>query len=237
MMRKSTEIARNWGRVIATISVAAATLSACSDDYEAPAPEFTIPAQNEFIGGWEAEGYRWDLDRGKSACYLMNEAGDDYVFDENGNYITVTVREYCEQYAQDYNADPKNEIKGTPENFADHGYEGTYLFTNFNITDTHITIYLGQRIPGVGDMSVPTVKGDYTYDPQTGIMTVNDIANSIDHRTLLIDVTKSKDGRMNFRYSDYDLYLTPTYDQTKSYYVYAPTIFYCVPGEPYIPAE
>lgn len=236
-MRKSTKITSNWGRVIVAMSVAAAALSACSDDNEAPAPELTIPAQSEMIGGWEAEGYRWDLDRGKSACYLMTDDGKDFAYDEQGNYITVTVREYCEQYAEDYNADPKNEIKGTPENFADHAYEGSYLFTNLNVTDTHITIYSGQRIPGAGIMAVLSVSGQYVYDPATGSMTVDDVAVKDEPRTLLIEVTKSKDGRMNFRYSDYDLYLTPTYDQTKSYYVYAPMIFYCVPGEPYIPEQ
>lgn len=234
MMKKLTETARNWrGGVLLALS--AVVLTACADDNETPAPNFTIPAQSELIGGWDAEGYRWDLDNGKSACYLMNDAGNDFAYDDEGNYITMTVRAYCEQYAQDYNADPQNEIKGTPEDFADHAYEGTPLFTNFNITENRVTVYLGQSIPGVASMSVLAVSGEYTYDPAKGVMTVHDVANESDLRTLLIDVKKGRDGRMHFRYSDYDTFTTPSYDQTRTYYVYAPMIFYCIPGEPYVP--
>lgn len=233
-MKKIFETVRKWrGGVL--LALTAGVLAACSDDNEPPAPDSTIPAHSELLGGWEAEGYRWDLDNGKSACYLMNEAGDDFAYDEAGNYITLTVREYCEQYARDYNADPKKEIKGTPEDFADHAYEGTAIFTNFNITENHVTVYLGQYIPGVVSMYVLAVSGDYTYDPATGVMTVRDVANETDLRTLLIDVKKSRDGRMHFRYPDYDTFTTPSYDQTKTYYVYAPMIFYCVPGEPFVP--
>lgn len=36
---------------------------------------------------------------------------------------------------------------------------------------------------------------------------------------------------MNFRYSDYDIFTTYSYDQTENYWVYAPMIFYCTQSE------
>ena len=42
---------------------------------------------------------------------------------------------------------------------------------------------------------------------------------------------------MNFRYSDYDMYTTPSYDRTKTYYVYATMIFFCHRGSAYEPKE
>ncbi len=193
----------------------------------------TIPELGAIIGAWEAEGYRWDLDHGKSACYLLTEDGYDFELDEDGNYITVTIREYCEQYAKDYNADPANEIKGTPEDFADHNFGGTYMFANINVTADEVVIYMGQRIVGQATLAVLCVEGSYTYDPQTGILTVDDVAIEDDPRSLEINVWMDPAGRMNFRYSDYDMFPTPTYDGSKSYYAYVPMIFYCMPGEAY----
>lgn len=191
----------------------------------------TIPELSAIIGAWEAEGYRWDLDNGESTCYLLTEDGYDFELDEDGNYITITIREYCEQYAKDYNADPANEVKGTPEDFADHNFEGTYMFANINVTADEVVIYIGQRIIDQATMAVLCVKGAYTYDPQAGIITVKDLAIEDDPRNLEINVWVSPDGRMNFRYLDFDMFPTPTYDGSKSYYAYVPMIFYCMPGE------
>jgi len=195
--------------------------------------ENTIPELSDIIGAWEAEGYRWDLDNGKSTCYLLTEDGYDFELDEDGNYITITIREYCEQYAKDYNADPANEIKGTPEDFANHHFEGTYMFSNISVTDDEVVIYMGQRIVGQATIAVLCVQGSYTYDRQTGILIVDDVAIEDDPRSLEINVWMGRDGRMNFRYSDFDMFPTPTYDRSRSYYAYVPMIFYCMPGEAY----
>ena len=168
----------------------------------------------------------------------MTDDGQDFATDALGNYITLpSIRAYCEQYANDYNADPENEIKGTPEDFANHEYEGSYLFTNINITEDKIVIYSGQQIPEQGTLAILCVSGAYTYDKTTGTFTVEDLAIESDPRTLAINVTKDENGRMNFRYSDYDMYTTPSYDRTKTYYVYAPMIFFCHRGSAYEPKE
>lgn len=198
--------------------------------------EETTLKQSDIVGAWDAEGYRWDLDEGRSICYEMTEDGTDFAFDDEGNYITIpSIREYCEQYARDYNADEANTVKGTPEDFANHNYEGTYMFTNINVTEDHITIYGGQDLGEAGRMSILCVDGKYTFDEETATLTVEDVAIVDDPRTLKVNVFKDEDGLMNFRYADYDMYTTPNYAGTKTYYVYAPMIFYCKPGKPYIP--
>lgn len=250
-MKKMTKIVKFWGGVALLLSLA--VMVSCSDDKNADDPGKETPEQpetpeepeipdridlSELIGAWEAEGYRWDLDEGRSICYQMTDDGQDFATDDEGNYITLpSIRAYCEQYANDYNADPKNETKGTPEDFANHEYEGSYLFTNINITEDKIVIYSGQQIPEQGTLAILCVSGAYTYDKTTGTFTVEDLAIESDPRTLAINVTKDETGRMNFRYSDYDMYTTPSYDRTKTYYVYAPMIFFCHRGSAYEPKE
>lgn len=251
-MKKMTKIVKFWGGGIALL-LSLAVMVSCSDDKNADDPGKETPEQpetpeepetpdridlSELIGAWEAEGYRWDLDEGRSICYQMTDDGQDFATDDEGNYITLpSIRAYCEQYANDYNADPKNETKGTPEDFANHEYEGSYLFTNINITEDKIVIYSGQQIPEQGTLAILCVSGAYTYDKTTGTFTVEDLAIESDPRTLAINVTKDETGRMNFRYSDYDMYTTPSYDRTKTYYVYAPMIFFCHRGSAYEPKE
>lgn len=190
----------------------------------------------DLIGAWEADGYRWDLDEGASRCYQMDDEGQDFAYDEQGNLIYLSsIREYCEQYAADYNADPNNTVKGTAEDFANHDYSGTYLFTNINVTETEVIVWMGQSIPNAGTFAAKAVSGEYVYDEETATFTVDDLAIPDDPRSLKINVFKDSEGRMNFRWSDYDMYTTPTYDGKKTYYVYAPMIFYCRPGEAYEP--
>lgn len=55
--------------------------------------------------------------------------------------------------------DEPNTMKGTPEDFANHNYEGTYMFTNINVTEDYITIYGGQDLGEAGRMSILCVDG------------------------------------------------------------------------------
>lgn len=188
----------------------------------------TYPAAEDIAGTWNVIGDRWDLDEGKSACYLMDDESEDgFARDENGDYITITVREYCEEYAKDYNADPKNEIKGTPEDFAEKIYEMLGLSGTFTVTDKHIKFDWGLD---VGFYST-YIDGDYTYDPGTGIMTVDDRAIPSSPRELPVNVFTDEEGRMNFRFSEYYIVGMTSYDGSREYWIYAPTIFFCEPAE------
>jgi len=206
----------------------------CSSDDDATTEEPETPlTQEDIIGEWEAEGYRWDLEEGSSTCYLMTEDGEDFQYDENGDYITITINEYVQQYAEDYNADPENEMEGTPEDFANHEYAGTYSFTTFEVTEDEITVYAGQDISGEGTLSVLTIQGEYEFDEETATLTVQDVAIASDPREIEIEVFKDEENRVNFRYTDFDIFTTDSYDQTQSYWVYAPMIYYTIPGEAY----
>lgn len=208
---------------------------ACSSDDdgikgEEPVLDLTV---EDIIGEWEAEGYRWDLQNGSSSCYLMTEDGSDFQYDENGDYITITINEYVEQYAADYNADPANEVEGTPEDFAQHDFEDTYLFATFEVTEDEITVYMGQQIDGHGTLSVLTLQGEYVFNEEDQVLIVQDVAIESDPREIKINVFKDDQNRLNFRYTDFDIYTAYSYDQTESYWVYAPMIYYTVPGKAY----
>lgn len=210
--------------------------TACSSDDNTSEEEIQEPValltHEEVIGVWEAQGYRWDIEEGKSSCYLMTADGDDFQYDENGEYITISIREYCEQYAEDYNRDPNNEVKGTPEDFANHDFSDTYMFSNIEVTEDEVVIYVGQDIPDQGTLNILAVKGEYTFDEENAILIVNNVAIESSPEELEIKVFKDDEDRINFRYTDFDIYTAYSYDKSESYWVYAPMIYYCVEGEP-----
>lgn len=180
----------------------------------------------DIIGVWTVLGDRWDLDNGTSICYMMDdESADGYAHDEDGNYITITVREFCEQYAEDYNADPANGTEGRPEDFADKLYEDLGLAGTIVVDEENIMFEWGLSL----GFSVIMVNGSYDYNMRGGYMTVADMAIESDPRNLQIDVFKDEDGRMCFRYPEYYIVSMYNYDQTEEYWIYAPTIFYCEP--------
>lgn len=178
----------------------------------------------EIIGVWNVLGDRWDLDNGTSVCYLMDDDSEDgYAHDEDGNYITITIREFCEQYAEDYNADENNPVDGTPEDFADKLYEDIGLAGTFEITADNVVFTWGLSV----GFSAIMVDGVYEYNTAGGYMTVTDNAIPSDPRNLQIDVFQDEDGRMCFRYPEYYITSMYSYDKSEEYWIYAPTIFYC----------
>lgn len=179
---------------------------------------------DDLIGEWNVVGDRWDLENGVSACYLMDDDSEDgYAHDSEGNLITITVKEYCQSYADDYNADPANEIKGTAEDFADKLYSDYGLSGTFEVTEERITFTWGLDV----GFSALYVDGSYTYDAENGCMTVMDEAIPSDLRELQIDVFNDEEGRMCFRYPEYYISTMYDYDQTQAWWIYAPVIFYC----------
>ena len=184
--------------------------------------------QEEIIGIWNVVGDRWDLDDGTSLCYQMDDESEDgYAHDEDGNYITITIREFCEQYAEGYNADPANPVDGTPEDFADKLYEDLGLSGTFEVSEDHITFTWGLSV----GFSAIMVDGPYEYNAAGGYMTVTDNAIQSDPRNLQIDVFQDEDGRMCFKYPEFYIISMCNYDQSKEYWIYAPTVFYCEKAE------
>lgn len=247
-MKKLAQTTRLWCSRTAILAAAAALAVACSKPSTEPKPPtgekavVTIPTLAEITGGWEADSRRWDISDGKGGiCYLMNEAGNDYAFDENGDYITITLLEYLQQYAADYNADENNTIKGTPEDFAYQPYENSYMFSNFGIDATKIKVYHGQRIADAGTMSIECVNGTYTYDPITGLMTIEDVSIVTDPRTVKMKVWKEtyadQTSRICYQYSDYDIFVNKSYDKKIIYDTYASTIYYTESAEPFKPSD
>ena len=186
--------------------------------------EVSYPAPEDIIGVWKVIGDRWDLDNGESSCYLMDDESEDgYAHDENGNYIIITVREYCEQYARDWNADPANGTEGTAEDFADKLYEDIGLAGTFTVDGSRVSFDWGLEL----GFSALYVDGEYKYNAAEGYMQVDDRAIESDPRDLRIDVFTDENGRMCFRYPEFYIMSMYNYDQTEEYWIYAPTIFYC----------
>lgn len=178
--------------------------------------------QSELVGKWTAVGDRWNLDE-KSACYLMSEDGSDFAYDEDGNYIYITVREYCQQYADDWNAaHPNSEIKATAEMMAEKLYEDFGATGVFTIDEDNMLFEWSN-----GVIVVTFVNGTYKYDMAKGIMTVEDRAIESDPRNLQVKVFVDEDGYTCFEWPEYYLFNMTSFDGSKEYWIYASTIFFC----------
>ena len=68
-----------------------------------------LPSAQELQQTWEAAGSIFDLNS-NGVCYQLDYNSDDgFAHIPNGDYVTISIREYCEQFAKDWNADSNNE--------------------------------------------------------------------------------------------------------------------------------
>lgn len=235
---KKTNFLRNFGLLAAAALV---SFAACTKDpgtdAEDPGTEDAvkeIPSAEEIIGVWGALGHKFELNYGKSALYQMNEAGDDFAYDDEGNYITTTIEKYVEKWCADYNADPENtEYTAVPEDVVYSEYEeqdGMIDFGTFQLTDKFIQFNQGMK--GIFTFDLLSIKGeDYTYDEETGIIKVTNYAIEDDPVDIQIRVRTNDRGGLTFTYSDYYIYTLWTYDQTVEYWPYTPISYICQEGE------
>lgn len=179
-----------------------------------------IPTADIFQNSWLTTHTVLDIENPNGVCYLLDYNNPDgFAHDEDGNYITISVREYCEQFANDWNADPANE-KITTEEAADRFVAGLN-FVRFNVTqDNFLMTY------GYDTFSVTLVDGSYKYDFEKGVITVDDnVENTQKDFTLTFD-EESKE-LVFFNFTEWYPLSLMSYDKTKDYYVFAPTYYYC----------
>ena len=179
-----------------------------------------IPTAKDFQNTWSTTHTVFDIENPKGVCYLLDYNNPDgFAHDEDGNYVYTSVKEYCEQFAKDWNANPANE-KITAEEAADRTVTGKY-FIRFAITEDNFLMTYGY-----GDFSVTLVDGSYTYDAEKGIITVDDNVESTKKNfTLTYDEETKELVLLNFtEWFPLDIM---SYDQEKSYYIMAPTYYYC----------
>lgn len=197
----------------------AATIVSCDDEDNA-IPQAILPDAEGLQQVWSAAGSVFDLD-GDGACYLLDDTSDDgFAHTPDGDYISISVREYCEQFAADWNADPKNADNPiTAEEAADRRFVG--LFTRFNISADLFVMEQGAE----NGYSATLIQGSYTYNENTGVITVED---TIDSATKELVVSVDKEGTVNFLCStEWYAFDTSSYDKTRTYWIKAPTRYYC----------
>lgn len=61
-----------------------------------------IPTADIFQNSWFTTHTVLDIENPNGVCYLLDYNNPDgFAHDEDGNYITISVRDYCEQFAND----------------------------------------------------------------------------------------------------------------------------------------
>lgn len=187
-----------------------------------------LPTAKELVKTWSTTRTVFDLTNDKSICYLLDYSSPDgFARDDSGNYIYMSVKEYCEQFANDWNADSSNEQKITTEEAADRTVTGDD-FVNFIITDDRFTMRYGY-----GPYYSTNVDGTYTYNEETGIITVND---EVEKKTKQFTVSIDQETKAVTFYNFTEWYplAIMSYDQTKDYFIFAPTYYYCDKYEPVV---
>lgn len=220
----------NFARVAGLLGMMAMTLSfsACSDDEETPQPEVKenrILALDEIKGVWNSPECLFDIHQDGTFYETDPTYGpplyDGYVHDENGDYVTLTTAEYCEQYAADYNADPKNTDKFTAEDAASRTFASSFI-NRFTVSDDQFLFEQGNPA-GLATI----IRGTYTYDAETGLFTVtNDFGEqSVSKVYVFEDAT---DGVTKFLVvNEFFPYKTTSYDGKKEYYPLCPIYYFC----------
>lgn len=185
-----------------------------------------LPTAKELVKTWSTTRTVFNLTNNKSICYLLDyDSPDGFAHDDDGKYISMSVKEYCEQFANDWNADSANEQKITTEEAADRTVTGND-FVNFVITDNRFTMKYGY-----GPYYSTNVDGTYTYDEETGIITVNDEIEK-KAKQFIVSIDQETNAVVFYNFTEWYPLSIMSYDQTKDYFIFAPTYYYCDKYEP-----
>lgn len=184
--------------------------------------------QTDFIGNWTAYSDKWDLSR-SGVCYLVDLENGTFAMDENGNYITMTLMDFCEEYVAEYNSDPQNTEKITIDDVCTRVYQdndGYKDFADFFVSEDHIIMWWGM----IGKARVLKLDGDYKFKGP-GAVTIDDKSNKNNPRTVDMKLFYNESGDLCMQYYERYLHMHYNYNKTKQYFIYASTIFYCRPGQ------
>ncbi|MDE5637101.1 MAG: hypothetical protein K2I43_03650, partial [Alistipes sp.] len=214
-------------QTVCMLFAAAVVLCSCGDDDTAAKVEPKgprIPTLDELVGVWNSGMCKFDLDKKGWAYELDLEYSapyyDGFAHDENGDYVRITVQEYCEQYAADYNADPANTDKLTAEE------AGTREFSELLVS--RITVDAGRFMFEQGNKAgiVTLIDGTSVYDETTGVFTITRDSGYDAGEVIEVSVFEDADGVMTFTVnSEWYSFYTATYDDSKRYWVFC-TIYY-----------
>ena len=169
---------------------------------------------------WSVNTTDFDIENNQAVCYLLDSSSSDgFAHEEDSSYVFMSVKQYCEQFAKDWNADPNNP-QITAKEAAERTVTGDY-FVRFTITEDQFLMTYGYL-----QYTVTEVDGKYTYDEETGTITVDD---EIEQKKKEFKVYIDKDKNELVFYNFTEWYPLPmmSYDQTKDYYIVAPTYYYC----------
>jgi len=176
---------------------------------------------DELIGVWNSNLCKFDLDSPGWAYELDLTSDDGFAHDENGDYIRMTVREYCEQYAADYNADPANTEQLTVEEAGMRSWDDN-LISRITVDADHFLFEQGTTI-GI----VTQITGSFEYDSKTGVFTITRDSMSDAGEVVEVSVFEDVDGVMTFVVkSEWFPFHTATYDDTTEYWLFCPTYYY-----------
>lgn len=220
-------------QTVCAMFAAAVVLCSCSDDDNTAKnepKEPRIPTLDELVGIWnsgmckfdlESKGWAYELDLEYSAPYY-----DGFAHDENGDYVRISVKEYCEQYAADYNADPKNTDKLTAEEAGTREFSDQ-LISRFTVEADHFLFVQGNKA-GI----VTLITGTSVYDETTGVFTITRDSAYDEGEVIEVSVFEDVDGVMNFVVnSEWYSFYTATYDDSKQYWVFCPIYYFSVKAE------
>lgn len=212
--------------VVLLLAVAAVS---CSKDSGGKEEADVLPKLSieDLIGEWTASGSLFDLEaEGKG--YLLDldfsdPIMDGFKHDENGDYITITIQDYCRQYAEDYNADPANTDKVTAEDVAERIFSEE-IVTKFTVMTEYVMLEQG-NLAGTATM----ISGDSVYNQETQTFKITKDISGEEGDVVEIKVERGRtEDEVKFLVtSEYYPYKTATYDGKEEYWFLTPTWYFC----------
>lgn len=125
--------------------------------------------------------------------------------DENGNYVYMTAGDWARDYIDKYLADyPGSSVTADELMYFDFtdmsGGTENYLYIK-TTADNMMECRYGMR-DEYGDMSIRRMYGEYTYDEETGTMTVEDVGNSTYSRTVVFEIARTAPDMCEYEITD-----------------------------------
>lgn len=194
-------------------------------DPDEPSPEIPAYSVSDFVGKWICTVDQWDLSRDGTCTELGDNGYPVYV---NGEKIQMPLKEYCEQFAADYNAAyPGYGITAEDITWNENDTEDKYVF--FDMTEERLTFHVCWPMGGgLGHFQISQICGPYEYYPETATMMVwHESETAPKVYILAVKGLDKEAGEIKIAVTDEYPWPVSNFSGTKAYSVYCTAIYTC----------
>lgn len=188
--------------------------------------------KSDIIGVFYAEYAKWDLEKPSVFYPITKDPDDDDGIDDA--VPTCTAMEFCQKYADDYNADKKPETPATAEDCS-YDWYNNMRYMRFEISKDTISMVRFIRIfeDQEGGMELYDITGTYEYDEKKMEFQIRDVSVESKPRNIVISVNEfDRNGKFVLSVPDDYWYCAVTYDGLIEYLPSVTTYYNLIINKP-----